>query len=84
MRFTEAQIRAIEHPNENLQLIACAGSGENRSRCAESGRSFGFGIGAAKHYRVPTEAQPLWFLWNLHGEEFLKTLPPPPRQMKLF
>jgi hypothetical protein len=38
-----------------------------------------------ENYRVePTEAQPLWFLWNLHGEEFLKTLPPPPRQMKLF
>src|SRR5262249_13560578 len=28
MEFTKAQIRAIQHPQENLQLIACAGSGK--------------------------------------------------------
>ena len=28
MKFTDAQIRAIQHVNGNLQLIACAGSGK--------------------------------------------------------
>jgi DNA helicase-2/ATP-dependent DNA helicase PcrA len=28
MKFTEAQIRAIDHDTGNLQIIACAGSGK--------------------------------------------------------
>ncbi len=28
MKLTDAQLRAVGHPPENLQLIACAGSGK--------------------------------------------------------
>ena len=38
-----------------------------------------------ENYQVePTETWPLWYHWNVLGEQFMKTLPPPPRQMKLF
>lgn len=45
MKLTPEQTRAVNHPNGNLQLIACAGSGKTEVVARSAQRHFGLDHG---------------------------------------